>query len=248
MDRNATLTETYDFCVSVIGKTPDEIPEKNITSAELRLIDIFLKKSTKSESTLTREQIRSKVQIPAEYYINRGYSQEVLDTFDVGLCTDAGKPMGNRVVVPIYDYDYRYVGCVGRTIYDNVKPKWLHSKGFKKEHLYGLNIAKQHITDNRSLFLLEGQGDVWRMHEAGYKNSVSIFGSSLSDEQLIILEEIGVMNLIILTDYDDAGKKAAKQIMKKCGRRFNYLRPILSTKDVGDMPIEQLKQELDPQL
>ena len=86
------------------------------------------------------------------------------------------------------------------------------------------------------------------MHEAGYSNSVSIFGASLTDEQLILLEEIGVMNVIILTDYDDAGNKAAQQIIKKCGRRFNYLRPEISSKDVGDMTIEQIKEELYPQL
>ena len=86
------------------------------------------------------------------------------------------------------------------------------------------------------------------MYEAGYKNSVSIFGSSLTDEQLIILEESGILNLIILTDFDEAGKKAVEQIKRKCGRRFNYFRPHISKKDIGEMSIEQLKLELEPQL
>ena len=38
------------------------------------------------------------------------------------------------------------------------------------------------------------------------------------------------------------------QIMKKCGRRFNYYRPEISTKDVGDMSVDQLKRELHPQI
>jgi DNA primase len=125
-----------------------------------------------------------------------------------------------------------------------MQPKWLHSKGFKKEHLYGLNVARDSIIRERTVFLVEGQGDVWRMHEAGYSNSVGIFGAAISDEQLIILEEIGVMNVVILTDYDDAGNKAANQIIKKCGRRFNYLRPTLDAKDVGDLSIEQLQEQL----
>ena len=121
-----------------------------------------------------------------------------------------------------------------------------HSKGFKKSVLYGLNIAKDFMGKKKVLFLLEGQGDVWRMHEAGFKNSVSIFGSSISDDQLLILEQSGALNLIILTDYDDAGKKAAKQIVKKCGRRFNYYRPEISKKDVGEMTIEQIHEEIKP--
>jgi 5S rRNA maturation endonuclease (ribonuclease M5) len=245
----ASLKETYDFCLSITNKKPEEVSNISVTnSVNAKLIDIFLSESTKSTSEITREQIRSKVNIPAQYYIDRGYTKEVLDEFDIGLCSEKGKPMYDRVVVPIYDYEYNYVGCVGRSTSENLTPKWLHSKGFKKEHLYGLNIAKDHITEDRSLFILEGQGDVWRMHEAGYKNSVSIFGASLSDNQLVILEEMGIMKLIILTDYDEAGNKAAQQIMKKCGRRFNYIRPKLSAKDVGDMSVGKLQQELISQL
>ena len=62
--------------------------------------------------------------------------------------------MYNRSVVPVYNSGYKYVGCVGRAVDENFKPKWLHSKGFKKHHLYGYNIAKNFIKNN-SLFLLQ---------------------------------------------------------------------------------------------
>jgi len=239
----ATLSETYKFCESIAKA--EEREEVDINPAkEAKLIDVFLKQSVATIPTISRQDVRSKIQVPSPYYIERGYSEEVLDLFDVGTCLDSARPMYNRAVVPIYDINDCYVGCVGRSIYDNMQPKWLHSKGFKKEHLYGLNIAKDHIIRSRTVFLLEGQGDVWRMHEAGYSNSVSIFGASITDEQLILLEEIGVMNVIILTDYDEAGNKAATQIMKKCGRRFNYLRPTLDAKDVGDLSVEQLQEQL----
>ena len=239
----ATLAETYKFCESIAKA--EHVEEKDLNPVkEVKLLDVFLKHSVVNTPTLSRQEVRSKIEIPCKYYIDRGYTPEVLDLFDVGACLDKTRPMYNRAVVPIYDVNDCFVGCVGRSIYDNMQPKWLHSKGFKKEHLYGLNIAKDHIIRNRTVFLLEGQGDVWRMHEAGYSNSVSIFGASLTDEQLILLEEIGVMNVIILTDYDDAGNKAAQQIIKKCGRRFNYLRPTLDAKDVGDLSIEQLQEQL----
>lgn len=239
----ATLNETYKFCESIAKA--EKVEEKDLNpTKEVKLLDVFLKQSVKTESTMTRQDIRSKIEIPCQYYIDRGYSAEVLDLFDVGTCVDKNKPMYNRAVVPIYDMKDCFVGCVGRSIYDNMQPKWLHSKGFKKEHLYGLNVALDSIIRERTVFLLEGQGDVWRMHEAGYSNSVGIFGAAISDEQLIILEEIGVMNVVILTDYDDAGNRAANQIIKKCGRRFNYLRPTLDAKDVGDLSIEQLQEQL----
>lgn len=247
-NKSVNLNQTYDFCLDFLNINKNDVVDSTsrIDNRDITLLNIFLQKSITNSSTLTREAIRSKLIIPSIYYIERGYEKETLNIFDVGLCSELNKPMYNRVVVPIYDKNDNYVGCVGRSVNDNMKPKWLHSKGFKKEHLYGYNIAKNYLTD--SIFLLEGQGDVWRMYEAGYKNSVSMFGSSLTDEQLIILEESGILNLIILTDSDEAGEKAVSQIKKKCGRRFNYFRPKISTKDVGDMSKEQLKLELEPQL
>lgn len=242
----ATLDETYNFCKSI--SQPIESKKKTNSSQEAKLLDVFLKKSAPSGPTISREEVRSKIQIPSKYYLDRGFSADVLDVFDVGDCYDKNKPMKNRAVVPIYNFDDHFVGCVGRAMYDNMKPKWLHSKGFKKHYLYGLNVAKNAIIESQTIFLLEGQGDVWRMHEAGFNNSVGIFGASLCEEQLICLEEIGVMNVIIMTDYDDAGEKAAKQIIKKCGRRFNYLRPTLDSKDVGELTVEELKKQLTSQL
>ena len=100
----------------------------------------------------------------------------------------------------------------------------------------------------QTAILVEGQGDVWRMHEAGFSNTVGIFGSSINEDQLILLEASGALNIVILTDTDDAGNKAFEQIVKKCGRRFNYLRPQISHKDVGDMTTEQINQELNNQI
>jgi len=211
------------------------------------IMDVFYKDIEEDIYTLSRDEVRSKIKIPSQYYIKRGFSAEILDEFDVGFCNQKGKPMFNRSVVPVYNSEYKYVGCVGRAVDEDFKPKWLHSKGFKKHYLYGYNIAKNFIKNN-SIFILEGQGDVWRMHEAGFKNSVGIFGSSMNEEQLIILEKSGVLNLIILTDYDDAGNKAAFQIEKKCGRRFNYYRPKMSKKDIGELSTNELKEELYPQI
>ena len=130
-----------------------------------------------------------------------------------------------------------------------MNPKWMHSKGFRKSsYLYGLNMAKDKILETGVAVLVEGQGDVWRMHEAGVENTVGIFGSNLSDDQLVLLEQSGALNLIILTDHDEAGHRAADQIIKKCGRRFNYFRPTIPTKDVGDMSVEQIQEHLKPQI
>jgi 5S rRNA maturation endonuclease (ribonuclease M5) len=247
--KKISLNETAAFCTQFLDTTLDrlDVPTSR-PNEDLKILEIFKRCIQRESLGISRDEIRSKISIPSSYYIERGFKSETLDVFDVGLCEEKYKPMSGRVVVPIYDEHYGYVGCVGRSIVPDMKPKWLHSTGFKKNVLYGLNIAHKYILETQSVILVEGQGDVWRMHEAGYKNCVGIFGSSINDEQLLLLEQSGALNLIILTDSDDAGNKAHLQIMKKCGRRFNYHRPEISTKDVGEMPIEQLQTELFPQL
>ena len=97
-----------------------------------------------------------------------------------------------------------------------------------------------------SAIIVESPGNVWRLEEAGIHNSVGIFGSSLSDRQKIILDGSGAMNIIILADNDDAGKKAAQQIKKKCEKTYNiYIAQITKT-DIGEMSVEEIKSEIKP--
>jgi len=246
--KDLPLNYVYKFCLDFLNLDPKELESEEVNCRkDVKLLEVFDRKIEREPSKISRDEIKSRISIPAQYYIDRGYSEETLKTFDIGTCFAKNQPMSGRVVVPIYDEDYKYVGCVGRAI-GELQPKWLHSKGFKKNVLYGFNIARYFMGDKGVLFILEGQGDVLRMYEAGFKNSVGIFGASISDDQLLTLEKSGVLNLVILTDYDEAGKKAANQITKKCGRRFNYYRPQISKKDIGEMTIEQIHEELKPQL
>ena len=246
--RTVSMNETAEFCLEFLQKDIDDLPDA--PKKTVKTLDIFNRRIERAEGAISRSDLRSKLNIPAPYYLGRHYSQLVLEAFDVGECTSQNQPMTGRVVVPVYDEEYNYVGCVGRAIKEHLKPKWLHSQGFKKNVLYGLNIAKEEIMNTGSVVLVEGQGDVWRLHEAGIANAVGIFGCSINEDQLILLEKSGALNVIILTDYDDAGKKAANQIVKMCGRRFNYIRPemIDGVKDVGDLTIQQIKEFLYPQL
>ena len=243
-----SLDATTSRCIDLFKINIDELNDGNTKNQASKLFEIFDKKPQRQSSNVTRDSIRCRIKMPAQYYTSRGFCPKILDLFDVGLCIEKNRPMFERVVVPIYDEDYNYVGCVGRSTGSNMEPKWLHSKGFKKSVLYGLNIAKEDIKKYAAVILVEGQGDVWKMHQAGYTNCVGIFGSSLSNDQLVSLEKSGALNVIILTDYDEAGTKAVQQIIKKCGRRFNYYRPHISSKDVGDMSVEKIYEELKPQL
>jgi 5S rRNA maturation endonuclease (ribonuclease M5) len=252
LSRNApkevNMNDTASFLVDFLDAELDNLAPSKIR--QNKTVDIFNRKIQRAESKISRDSIRNKLQIPSDYYLRRKYSQLVLEAFDVGECLVENQPMSGRVVVPVYDEGYNYVGCVGRAIKEHLKPKWLHSKGFTKNILYGLNLAKERILETRTVVIVEGQGDVWRAFESGLDIAVGIFGCSINDDQLILLEQSGALNMVVLTDYDEAGKKAADQIIKKCGRRFNYIRPEMpkGVKDIGDLTVEQIKELILPQL
>ena len=224
-------------------------------------------KTNESASKITKNNIIKAISIPAEYYIDRNYSIEILKKYDVGLCSNVSKPMYQRVVVPIYDNDYKYmVGCTGRSIFEKCPkcssyhdqssscpieekrwlfPKWKHSSEFKSQnYLYNFWFAKDHIYETGIAVIVESPGNVWRLEENGIHNSVGIFGSSLSDRQKILLDSSGAMTLILLTDSDDAGQKAAEQIKKKCQNTYRIFMPNISKNDVGDMTQQEINDEI----
>lgn len=202
--------------------------------------DLLLRDSVKKMGP-SREEVRQKLIRPADFYIQRGFSQQILDEFDVGVCNDPSKEMYERVVFPVYDVNGKFlVGCVGRTLV-NAAHKWKNQKGFKKsEHLYGYWLAFQAICQSGTLILVEGQGDVIRFHQAGIRNVVGIFGSKLSDTQELLLQKTGVMDVVTVFDRDEAGDKC-REDCNRLSRLFNVRHIVPLVDDVGEMSIEEVQ-------
>lgn len=274
-DETASFQEAVDFCLSLLNKNIKDIKisradaEKNTFA---RIVEnVKQTQNTSPLSKITKAQVRESLQIPSEYYLERGYTKEILNKYDVGLCDNPNKEMHNRIVVPIYSIDGKViVGCTGRSIFstclkcghyhastsecpdkDNVWKycKWKHNFGFKsQEHLYNFWFAKDHIQKSRSIILVESPGNVWRLEEAGIHNSVAIFGSSLSDKQKLLIDSSGAMNIILLMDNDDAGQKAIKQITEKCKKIYRIYSPSFEGPDVGELSIEDIRNTLVPKI
>lgn len=271
-DRTASFDETIRFITDFLKSDLENIQVCKITKNKQQFslaIDNLKNQTQLQTHAVTRNIIRNNLQIPAQYYIDRGYSAEVLDKYDVGLCTKPDREMSNRVVVPIYDQNHTHmIGCSGRTIYDKCSKcscfhnpdsecppdhkqylysKWKHSNNFKSQHtLYNIWYANPHIKQMNSIILVESPGNVWRLEEAGLHNSVAIFGCSLSDRQKMIIDASGAMSMIILTDNDEPGRKAAQQIAVKCQNTYKVYIPNFSGNDIGDMSVHEINTEIKP--
>jgi 5S rRNA maturation endonuclease (ribonuclease M5) len=269
-DETCSFKEAVQYATSFINKdlSSIKISRKDREKKQFTAVVGYLnKEQTKSLSKVTRQHIIKSLNIPAQYYLDRQYSTDILIKYDVGMCEKEGKEMYNRIVVPIYDNDHQYmVGCTGRSTYEkctlckgfhnqsNSCPdkddvwkfsKWKHNADFKSQnHLYNFWFAKEHILKSGTAIIVESPGNVWRLEENGIHNSVAMFGSSLSDRQKILLDSSGAMSLIILTDNDEAGRKAADQIKHKCQNTYRIFIPPISASDVGEMTSEQINNEI----
>jgi len=218
---------------------------------------------------VSRASVQKNLSIPSQYFINRGFSKEILIKYDVGDCLSSDKEMYGRAVVPIYNDSNEFmVGCTGRSIYtkcDSCKSyhsdkedcplddkvwkysKWKHNFGFKtQDYLYNYGVAKDVIKDKSSVVIVESPGNVWRLSEAGIMNAVAIFGSSLADRQKMILDSSGAMTIITIMDNDEAGHKAAQQIAQKCSKTYNIINISIKYEDIAAMTVSQIQEEIYP--
>jgi 5S rRNA maturation endonuclease (ribonuclease M5) len=268
-DREVSFGHTIDFLTSFIGNELkidfDAIDRKRFV-AEVEMITGKEKQKIKG---IHRNQIRNMLEIPADEFIQRGYLGETLHKYDIGVFKDPKYSMNNRIIVPVYDDKLFYMGCQGRSIFPQCKKcemwhepggkcpetkdeislctKWRNGTNFScGSHLYNLWYAKPHIQSVRTIILVEGALDVWRLEEAGVHNAVGLFGANFSDQQEILIEMSGATTVIILTDNDETGNHAAETIKHKCDRLYNVVRPKLRMKDVGEYSIQEIREELIP--
>jgi len=182
----------------------------------------------------------------SEYFEGRGFKKKTLAYFGVKDCYSKGA-MQERAVIPIHNEDGNCtVGFIGRSIKEYKIPKFLiYPKGFEKRfYLYNYHRAKTKANETSCLFLLEGQGDVWKLYEAGVLNAVSIFGKTISEQQEEKLRKLAITHIIVLMDNDQAGREARIQIQRQLGRMYTLIFPQITKKDIGEMKISEIKKQI----
>jgi hypothetical protein len=273
-DETYSFDDTMTMALKILQKDLRDIKTNNVNLEKKTFIKNIQSISpviNNLDKLPSRTMVRKALDIPANYYLQRGYSTNILDKYDIGLCDNPNKEMFDRIVVPVYDQQHsRMVGCSGRSIhekcqkcsyYHNPKTdcvgheygwkysKWKHNKDFKsKDHLYNLWFSKEYILKTGIAVIVESPGNVWRLEEAGIKNSVAIFGTSLSDRQKMLLDCSGAMSLLVLLDSDEAGQVGTKQIYDKCYRTYNVKTLSIVTNDIADMDVDTVKRTIIPEM
>ena len=172
--------------------------------------------------------------IGRSYFVERGFRDDVLDTFMIGYSPDSWDAMATAAQEAGYTaeklveaglckqrddgslWDFfkgRVIGFGGRTLTTDKKvAKYFNSPESilynKSKVLYGMHLAKQPINKEERCFLVEGYTDVMAMHQAGVENVVSSSGTALTAGQIHLIRRF-TKNVTVIFDGDAAGIRAS---------------------------------------
>ncbi len=145
--------------------------------------------------------------------ISASYKEEFLLSTGLSLKRESDGSLfdrfRDRVIFPVHNISGRVVAFGGRTLrtdkrvakYQNSPESEIYSK---KRELYGLFFAKKAIQHEDYVIMVEGYTDVISMHQSGIENVVSSSGTSLTVDQIRLLNRF-TKNITIIYDGDAAG-------------------------------------------
>ena len=159
--------------------------------------------SPKQKDIFTKESLKKL--FSKEYVVKSGLA---IDLEKKGLVDR----FRERVMFPIHSFSGRILGFGGRALNPNAKAKYQNSPESsiynKSKILYGIYFAKNEISKKNNCFVVEGYTDVISLHQKGIENVVSASGTSLTIDQIKLINRF-TNNITILFDGDTAGIKAS---------------------------------------
>ncbi|MBS0630265.1 MAG: DNA primase [Verrucomicrobia bacterium] len=145
-----------------------------------------------------------------------GIPDEILIT--TGLMTEKKRDFfSERITFPIRDSFGAVVGFSARKIKEETfGGKYINTPEtplFKKSHLlFGLNYCRQRIAKERRAIIVEGQIDALRLIHSGLNFVVAAQGTAFGEGHVKLLTDLGVNQVYLAMDGDNAGKGAAIKV------------------------------------
>jgi len=201
------------------------IVQSNSDDAEERRIEQLDKSIENLKSIMSHRKMTDKC---LEYFANDGIRKETLDA--LGVCAIESGYYAGRAIIPFLNENYEPCGFVAVNYmgkqwqverkYNQLKKldssitieeverqykKTIYCNGFlSRNHLYGYYEALDGIQNPDELVLVEGERDAMKLLQEGIM-CVSIHGTSLKDEQRVMLKKINPTSLYLGFDMDKAG-------------------------------------------
>lgn len=145
----------------------------------------------------------------------------------------------DRVMFPIKDAQGNVIAFSGRALTKREgQPKYLNSPETelfnKRDVLFNFDVAKAEIRKAKQVILFEGFMDVIAAYRAGITYGVASMGTSLTNEQLYLLQRT-TDHLVVCYDGDSPGLKATDRVIE-----------LLHSDPRFQLSIVTLPEQLDP--
>ena len=160
----------------------------------------------------------------ARHLRSKGFTDDELTIG--GLCGRGSRGLYDRfrgrLIWSIRDITGDTIGFGARRLYDNdrIGAKYLNTTEtpiYKKSNvLYGLDLAKKSIRDERQVVVVEGYSDVMAAHLSGVEGAVATCGTSFGEDHIKIIRrivrdeaDVAPARVVFTFDGDKAGQEAA---------------------------------------
>lgn len=164
------------------------------------------------------------------YLSERNLSNSIIETFGLGVA-DRGM-MKDRLAIPIHNENGELIAYAGRYAKTDVPKgtaKYLLPEGFTKQSvLYNLHRLSL-LPDGRQrqrVYVVESYFSVFKLHELGLP-VVSPMGHSVSEAQCDLLANLGVDEVIVLFDGDEAGAQGVAESLPLLAQYFYVHAPVV---------------------
>lgn len=152
----------------------------------------------------------------SRYLLSKGYSSADIDMSGLGKLRKNGNStydiFRGRLMFPLFDHMGQIIGFSGRALSKDQEPKYINSPEtaiFHKERfLFGLNLAKTSIRQEKQAIIVEGEFDMISPYQKGYKNIVATKGTALTLGQINLLKRY-TDTIVFIFDNDLAGLEAS---------------------------------------
>jgi len=152
-------------------------------------------------------------------HLKKDFSDDILEQAGLIIKGNNGKWIDrfrNRIIIPIQDIDGKYIAFGARAVDEGQSPKYLNSSDSliynKSKILYGIYTAKEAISKEDGVVIMEGYFDVISAQANGVENCVASCGTSLTSSHVKLLSSYTKSRRIYLSfDTDSAGIKATKR-------------------------------------
>lgn len=223
-DNIAYLAEKYGIELSTIDMTPEELHIRRVYRAYADAADLVsewqpieyiqkrgwpvsLCRELQIGTVLSYEDFVSKMEI-------RGYERAFVEEIDLNRYIFNN----GTLVFSIKDERGRVVGFSARDMShskDSKKAKFINTSAkcpiySKGVVLYGLNVGKD---ENPPLYIFEGYPDYVTAYKYGFKNVCAIGGTALTRDHIDMVKGLGITDIIIALDGDDAGQNRTETLL-----------------------------------